>query len=384
MQAGAAGEKVTQYYMLNVNMIKFLDLTKQYKNIKSEIDLAISAVLNDSAFIGGKYVKQFEDDFAQYHGINHCVGVGNGTDALEITLEALELPPGSEVIVPANTFIAASEAVTRAGYKVVFCDCDPRNYTISTEDAKKRITPGTKAIMTVHLYGHPCDMDAVMSLAREHRLKVIEDCAQAHGAEYKGRRVGAFGDAGTFSFYPGKILGAYGDGGAIMTNNKELAVRCRMIANHGRLAKYNHEIEGRNSRLDGLQAAVLSVKLKYVDEWIAARIRAADYYSEHLKDIGDLVLPVCELYAKHVYHLFVVRSKKRDALQNYLKKNEIQTGVHYPSALPKLPAYEYLGQSNEPMFANRIDSELLSLPMGEHLDEKALRYVIEKIKDFFS
>ncbi|MBT4483756.1 MAG: aminotransferase class I/II-fold pyridoxal phosphate-dependent enzyme, partial [Candidatus Latescibacteria bacterium] len=193
-------------------MIKFLDLTQQYKSIKSEIDRAVSTVLNDSAFIGGQYVKHFEDDFTRYHGIKHCIGVGNGTDALEITLEALKLPPESEVIVPANTFIATSEAVTRAGHKIVFCDCNSGNYTISTEDAKKRITTHTKALIAVHLYGHPCNMDAVMSLAREHRLKVIEDCAQAHGAEYRGRRVGAHGDAGTFSFYPGKILGAYGDG----------------------------------------------------------------------------------------------------------------------------------------------------------------------------
>ena len=364
-------------------MIKFLDLTEQYKSIRSEIDRAVSTVLNDSAFIGGQYVKQFEDDFAQYNGIKHCVGVGNGTDALEIVLEALKLPPESEVIVPANTFIATSEAVTRAGHKIVFCDCDPRNYTISIEDVKKRITPRTKVLIAVHLYGHPCDMDAVMSLASEHRLKVIEDCAQAHGAEYRGRRVGAHGDAGTFSFYPGKILGAYGDGGAIVTNNEELAISCRRIANHGRLGKHDHEIEGRNSRLDGLQAAVLSVKLKYIDEWIAARISVADYYYKHLKNTGDLVLPVCESYAKHVYHLFVVRTKQRDALQNYLKKNDIQTGVHYPVVLPKLPAYEYLEQSNDPMFANRIDSELLSLPMGEHLDEKALEYVVEKIRDFF-
>ena len=231
-------------------MVKFLDLKSQYDSIKDEIDEAIKNVISETAFIGGKYVEQFEKEFAEFCQAKYCQGVANGTDALEIVIEALDLPKGSEIIVPANSFIASSESVTRSGHKVVFCDCDESNYTISIPSLKSKITPNTKAIIAVHLYGHPCDMDEILAIAKEHNLKVIEDCAQSHGAEYKGKRVGAIGDAGTFSFYPGKNLGAYGDGGAIVTNDKELATKCKMIANHGRIEKYNHEFEGRNSRLD--------------------------------------------------------------------------------------------------------------------------------------
>ena len=230
-------------------MIKFLDLQKQYTSIQQEIDDAIAAVIRDSAFVGGKYVEQFEDAFAAYQQAQYCVGVGNGTDALEMAIEVLDLPPHSKILVPANSFIASAEAVTRSGHQVVFCDCHPRNYTLSLEDVQQKIDPDTRAIIAVHLYGHPADMDALLDIANTYNLKVIEDCAQAHGAEYKGRKVGTFGEIGTFSFYPGKNLGAYGDGGAIITNNQELAERLRMLANHGRVSKYDHAFEGRNSRL---------------------------------------------------------------------------------------------------------------------------------------
>ena len=226
-------------------------------------------------------------------------------------------------------------------------------------------------------------MDEILAIAKEHNLKVIEDCTQSHGAEYKGKKVGAIGDAGTFSFYPGKNLGAYGDGGAIVTNNEELAKKCKMIANHGRVEKYNHEFEGRNSRLDGLQAAILSVKLKHLDKWTEARIKVADYYLENLKDADGIILPKREDWAKQVYHLFVIRTQKRDELQQYLKDNGIQSGIHYPIALPKLQAYDYTGQEGEDFFANKSDVELLSLPMGEHLNECDLEEVVEKIKRFF-
>lgn len=363
-------------------MIKFLDLSRQYQGIKTEVDAAIGAVIQDTAFIGGKFARMFEEAFAAYQRAECCVGVGNGTDAIEIAIEALGIPKGSEIIVPANSFIASSEAVTRAGCRVVFCDADVRNYTISIDDLKRRITTKTRAIIAVHLYGHPCDMDPIMELARKSGIVVIEDCAQAHAAEYKGRRVGSIGDAGTFSFYPGKNLGAYGDAGAIVTNDAELARRCRMIANHGRVEKYNHEFEGRNSRLDGMQAAILSAKLAHLDEWTARRIAVADYYLEHLKDVPFVTLPIREQWARQVYHLFVIRTDYRDALQAHLKREGIETGIHYPIALPKLSAYRYLKQYDEDLFANRSDTTLLSIPMGEHLEPDDVRTVVDSIKRF--
>ena len=349
-------------------MIKFLDLHKQYLSIKGEIDDAVAQVISRSAFIGGVFVDRFEEEFARFQNAEYCIGVGNGTDALEIAIEVLDLPKGSEIVVPANTFISSAEAITRNGCRVVFCDCDANNYTISLDDLKKRITPRTSAIMAVHLYGHPCDMDEVVAIAKEHDLKVVEDCAQAHGAEYKGRRVGAIGDVGTFSFYPGKNLGAYGDGGAIVTNRESIAKKSRMIANHGRIAKYNHEFEGRNSRLDALQASILSVKLKHLESWTQNRIALANIYRDEMKSIDGVILPKCEEWAKHVYHLFVVRLNKRNQLQEFLKDNNVQTGIHYPCSLPKLKAYQYCQQGQEAINANKFDSQILSLPIGDHLE----------------
>jgi len=367
----------------SISMIKFLDLKTQYNEIKNEIDYAIKEVIHDTAFIGGKYLFKFEKEFAEYQDAKHCVGVANGTDGLEIALEALNIEDKSEIIVPANSFISSAEAITRSGHKVVFCDCNEDNYTISISSLKSKINKNTKAIIAVHLYGHPCDMDQILEVAKINNLKVIEDCAQAHGAEYKGRRIGAIGDIGVFSFYPGKNLGAYGDAGAIVTNNDNFAKKSRMIANHGRIEKYNHEFEGRNSRLDGLQAAILSVKLKYLNKWINLRINIADYYLKNLRNINDIVLPKKEDWAKQVYHLFVIRTKKREKLIRYLNENNIQTGIHYPIALPKLKAYEYLNQFKENFFANRSDVELLSLPIGEHMEENEASFVIKKIKSFY-
>ena len=362
-------------------MVKFLDLKAQYLQIKDEIDHVIRDVIETSAFVGGQYLADFERNFASFQGASHCIGVGNGTDALEIALEALELPIGSEVIVPANSFIASAEAVTRCGHRVVFCDVDPRRYVVDPDDVARRITSKTRAIMAVHLYGQPCDMTALKKLASQNDLYIIEDCAQAHGAEFEGERVGALGTIGCFSFYPGKNLGAYGDGGAIVTHNEPLARRCRMIANHGRLAKYNHEFEGRNSRLDGLQAAILGVKLKHLEKWTNQRIALADEYLDGLKNIPDLILPERAVNVRQVYHLFVVRTERRDALRAFLAERDIQTGIHYPHALPKLPAYEYLDQQTEEGAAWVQDETLLSLPIGEHLATVAP--VIEAIREFF-
>lgn len=365
--------------------VKFLDLNAQYQTIRAEIDSAIAAVIADCAFIGGKYATIFEAEFAAYQGAGFCVGVGNGTDALEIALESLGLPPGSEVIVPANSFIATSEAVTRSGHRVVFCDCNPDDYTFSVTDAERRITPSTRAVIPVHLYGRPCNMDAVMAFAAQHNLRVIEDCAQAHGAEYGGNRVGTFGDAGTFSFYPGKNLGAYGDAGAIVTNNESLAVRCRMIANHGRIGKYDHEFEGRNSRLDGIQAAILSVKLRHLDLWTGRRVAVAGKYRRLLSGCHGIILPVAETPGMHhVYHLFVIRARQRDRLQAFLKGEGIECGVHYPVSLPRLAAYRHDNRLDEQMFANQSCDELLSLPIGEHLNDADVERVAEAVNRFFS
>ena len=364
-------------------MIKFLDLYRQYISIQPEIDKAIRSTIEQSTYIGGVAVRDFEAVFAEYQQAEYCVGVANGTDALEIAIEALALPAGSEIIVPANSFIASSEAVTRCGHRVVFADIDAVSFTLDLEDVARRISPNTKAIIAVHLYGHPCDMDGLRELAKSNNMKLIEDCAQAHGAEYKCRRIGALGDIGTFSFYPGKNLGAYGDAGAIVTNDPDLATRCRMIANHGRIDKYNHLMEGRNSRLDGLQAAILGVKLKHLDHWIDKRNVIAQRYLSGLHDVVGIALPKISPEVRHAFHLYVIKIAKRDELKKYLAERGIETGIHYPIALPKLKAYDYLHQSEEPMVANGMDGQLLSLPMGEHLRDAEVETVIGNVRSFF-
>lgn len=363
-------------------MVKFLDLHAQYLSIKDEIDAVIADTIARSAFIGGNAVREFEAAFARYQHASHCVGVGNGTDSLEIILQALDLPKGSEVIVPANSFIASSEAVSRMGHRVIFVDVDPCTYTLSVETIAPHVTARTAAIMVVHLYGYPAPMDEILAFARARGLKVIEDAAQAHGAELSGRRVGALGDAGSFSFYPGKNLGAYGDGGAIVTSDAALAERCRMIANHGRLAKYDHAMEGRNSRLDALQAGVLNVKLRHLDRWIDHRNEIARAYIAGLADLPGIVLPELPPQGRHALHLFVIRVADREALRRELAAVGIETGIHYPIALPKLEAYAHLGAPDAGMFANRIDETLLSLPIGEHLSLEDAGRVIDGVRDF--
>ena len=365
-------------------MIKFLDLSSQYQSIKSEIDETIKDVLSDSAFIGGKYVQTFENEFSKYIGVDHCIGVGNGTDALEIAIESLSLPQNSEIIVPANSFISSSEAVTRCGHKVVFADVCKDSYVLNLPDVIKRITNKTAAIIAVHLYGHPCDMEGIKDIAEKYSLFIIEDCAQAHGAKFKDTTVGSIGDVSAFSFYPGKNLGAYGDGGAVVTNNTELATKIKMIANHGRIDKYDHIFEGRNSRLDGLQAAILSVKLKHLDCWTDQRNKIAECYLKNLKNIQNIELPVKQDWAKHVYHLFVIRVPQRDQLKKYLLDHGVETGIHYPISLPKLKAYGYIKQGKEKIFSNFSDKSLLSLPIGEHVTPKDVKKISHLIEDFFT
>jgi len=364
--------------------IPFLDLSAQYLEIKSEIDDAIQNIINKSAFIGGQAVMNFEKEFASYIGTSHCIGVGNGTDALTIAMKTLEIGAGDEVITAANSFIATSEAITETGARVVFVDCNPRSFNINTELIEKNITKKTKAIIPVHLYGQPAEMNEIIEIAKKYNLFVIEDCAQAHGATYDNKKIGTFGDISCFSFYPGKNLGAYGDAGAILTNSDSLATKCKMIANHGRVQKYNHEFEGINSRLDGIQAAVLSVKLKYLDKWIEKRRKVAHYYSELLQGNENIILPSENPKVKSVYHLYVIRAKHRDNLQKFLKDNGISTEIHYPIGLPFLKAYEYLDYQPEDLpVTYEYQSQLLSLPIYPELKREMIEYVSEKINFYY-
>jgi dTDP-4-amino-4,6-dideoxygalactose transaminase len=364
--------------------IAFVDLKAQYESIKSEVDTAIREVIAKSAFIGGSYLASFENAFAKLCQVKHCVGVGNGTDALYIALRALDIGAGDEVITVANSFIATSEAITMTGARVVFVDMNPETYNIDVTKIEEKISPRTKAIIPVHLYGRPADMDPILAIAKKHNLRIVEDAAQAHGAVYKARPIGGLGDIAGFSFYPGKNLGAYGDGGAIVTDDDNLAERARMIANHGRMDKYNHKLEGVNSRLDGLQSAILEVKLKHLSEWTEMRRRNARLYNTYLKD-SNVATPTEPDDVKAVYHLYVIRVNggRRNVLQNHLKSHGIATGIHYPIALPNLLAYRYLNHSeNDFAQATRASREILSLPMFPELKEAEIAYVAEKIQDF--
>ncbi|QFY91047.1 DegT/DnrJ/EryC1/StrS family aminotransferase [Magnetovirga frankeli] len=338
--------------------------------------------MDDSAFIGGPSVRSFEMAFAEYLGAENCIGVGNGTDALEIALAALDLPTG-EIIVPANTFAATAEAVIRAGHRVVFADIREDNYQLDLDDVKGRIGPDTVGIIAVHLYGEPADMSGLSALCMRYNLSLIEDCAQAHGAEVDGRKVGTFGRVAAFSFYPGKVLGGIGDGGAIVTEDDDLAGRCRMLANHGRSAKWAHELVGRNSRLDAVQAAVLNVKLPFLDDWILARNSVAKGYRRLLSDVEGVSVPADFRTGIHAYHLFVIRTARRDELREFLKANGVETGIHYPVALCDQPAYQYLGQSGK-LKATVVARQALSLPIGEHLNSDDVEYVSGLIAAFFS
>jgi dTDP-4-amino-4,6-dideoxygalactose transaminase len=358
--------------------IPFVDLKKQYLSIKEEIDKAIQDVILNSAFIKGGYVKDFEGNFAGYIGVDYCIGVGSGTDALFIALKSLGIKEGDEVITVANSFIATSEAITMTGAKVVFVDCDEETYNIDNHKFEEAITNKTKAVLPVHLYGQPAAMDKIVQIAENHDLFVIEDAAQAHGAKYSNRNIGALSDCVCFSFFPGKNLGAYGDAGAILTNNEKLSNRMRMFANHGRIEKYQHEIEGTNSRLDGLQAAILDVKLKYLDKWIERRRDIAKMYDEGL-ECGAIV-PKVLADVRHVYHLYVIRVKNRDEVISFLSDKGVSTGIHYPTPLPFLKAYEYLGYRPEDFpVAYSLKEELLSLPIHGDMTDEQVEYVITNV-----
>ncbi|HEX8747483.1 MAG TPA: DegT/DnrJ/EryC1/StrS family aminotransferase [Pyrinomonadaceae bacterium] len=360
-------------------MIPFVDLQAQYRAIKEEVDAAVMRVLGNASFVLGREVAAFEESFAEYTGARHCVGVSNGTAAIQLALTACGIGAGDEVIVPANTFFATAEAVSTAGATPVFVDADPVSYTIDPRQVEAAITPATRAIIPVHLYGQAADLDAVLEIARRRNLLVIEDAAQAHGALYRGRRVGTFGHAAAFSFYPGKNLGAYGEGGAVVTNDEAVARKVRLLRDHGSERKYHHEIIGYNFRLEGIQGAVLSVKLRHLERWNELRREHASRYNALLEGAG-LVLPEELAYARHVYHLYVVQSEERDALQADLNGAGVQTGIHYPVPIHLQPAYAFLGHARGSFpETERQAARVLSLPMFPELTDEQMNAVAENI-----
>lgn len=356
----------------------------QYQSLKGEIDAAIQSVINKTAFVGGPHVQEFEIAFAEKYGVRYCISCANGTDAIYITLKALGIGPGDEVITVANSWISTSETISQAGARPVFVDIDPDYYHIDPHKIEEKISSKTKAVIPVHLFGQPASIDEIRAICEKHGLLLIEDCAQAHFATYHDKKVGTFGIAGTFSFYPGKNLGAYGDAGAVITNDDQLAARAKMFANHGSLRKHHHEMEGINSRLDGIQAAILNVKLRYVDEWNRARHQNALKYNERLSTIPQIHTPKIRENSSHIFHLYVIRTEKRDELAIYLKSKQIDTGIHYPTALPFLQAYKHLGHKPADFpVAHRCQGEILSLPMFPELDDVQIAYVVDAIKGFY-
>jgi dTDP-4-amino-4,6-dideoxygalactose transaminase len=358
--------------------VPFVDLHRQYLRIKDEIDAAIAGVIQDSAYIGGDRVTQFEREFAEWLGVEHVVACANGTDSIEMLLDAFGVGPGDEVIVPALSWISTAEAVGTQGATPVFVDIDA-TYCIDATKIEEKITPRTKGIIPVHLYGCPANMPTIMAIAERHSLFVLEDCAQAHGAMINGQKVGTFGHAASFSFYPGKNLGAYGDAGGVATNDAETARKVRMIANHGQPQKHTHLIEGRNSRMDGIQAAVLLVKLRYLDQWTAERIEAAARYNELLAQSG-LTLPSTPEGCQHVFHLYVVQSDNRDALAIRLGQAGITTAIHYPQPMPVMECYRSLQIPIEDYsIAAAACQRILSLPMFAELTAEEQHFVAKSI-----
>ena len=363
--------------------VNFVDLKAQYLSIKNEIDEAIQNVINKTAFASGPFVKSFEENFASAHNAKYCVGVNSGTSALHLAMWALGIGKDGEVIVPANTFFATPEAVSLCGAKPVFVDCELNYFNIDPQNTEKAITNKTKAIIAVHLYGQPAQMDKIKTIAKKNNLLLIEDCAQAHLAEYGGVPIGTFGICGCFSFYPGKNLGAYGEGGAILTNDEELYIKMMALRDHGSAQKYYHDYIGHNYRMEGIQGAILNVKLKHLPEWTKKRRNNADIYRKYLAEIKDVTVPIEMSEVKHVYHLFVVRISKRNELQKYLQDNEIYTGIHYPIPCHLQKPYDPLNQQKgEFPVSEKISEEILSLPMYAELTEEEIQFVCSKIREF--
>lgn len=355
------------------------DLKAQHDSIKEELDSAMKNVIDKSQFIGGEELKKFEEGFARYCDRRFCVGASNGSTALYVVLKCLGIKEGDEVIMPVNTFIATAFAATLCGAKPVFVDVNENDFLINTELIEEVVTAKTKAIIPVHLYGNVCDMDKIMEIARKHNLHVVEDCAQAHGSLYKWKKTPVSG-IGSFSFFPSKSLGAMGDAGAIVCDDEELAKKMKMFVNHGRKDKYFHEMEGFNHRLDGLQAAILNVKLKYLNKWIDKKREIAKVYDEK---ISSVKIPRESENVEHSYYVYVIRSGKRDELKKYLEENGIETGVHYPTPLHLQPALFYLGykEGDFPVAENQA-KEILSIPMYAELTKENQDKIIGKIRDF--
>lgn len=364
--------------------IPFVDLRAQYASIHSEMQVAMSAVVSDCDFILGREVQRFEENFAGYLGIRHAIGVGNGLDSLRLALEAFDVGDRDEVIVPAHTYIATALAVSAVGASPVLVEVQDTSFNIDPGLIEAAITPRTRAIIVVHLYGQPCDLDPVLEIARRRSLRVIEDACQAHGALYRSRRAGSFGDAGCFSFYPAKNLGCYGDGGAVVTADPDCAERLKRLRNYGQTRKYYHSEKGLNSRLDTIQAAVLNVKLKYLDQWNKQRISNAELYTKLLKPVHQIRTPEVSPDRNHVYHLYVIRSKERDELQSFLSGRGIRTQIHYPVPIHLQEAYQDLGipEKSFPV-TERISREVLSLPMYSELQDWQIESVAAAIAEFY-
>jgi dTDP-4-amino-4,6-dideoxygalactose transaminase len=364
--------------------IPFIDLKANYLSIKDEILTEINQVLDTTAYILGSKVQNFEREFAKAHQVEHCIAVSSGTDANHLTLWALGIKEGDEVIIPANTFIATAWGATLCGATPVFVDCEKESYNINPELVEKAITPKTKAIVAVHLYGQPANLDPLREIAKKHNIFLLEDAAQAHLAEYKGKKIGGLTDCASFSFYPGKNLGAYGEGGAVTTNNSDLAKKFKMIRDHGSSQKYFHEVCGHNYRMEGIQGAVLGVKLKYLDLWTQKRRIAAEKYKKLLSDIEEITLPKEMSYAKHVYHLFVIQSPHRDELQKILTEQGIGTGLHYPLPLHLQQCFKHLGyKKGDFIQTENLAQNCLSLPIFPEITDDQIVFVSNVVREFY-
>jgi len=365
--------------------VPFLDLKANYLSVKEEIHKALEPVFENTAYILGPSVVNFEKEFAKAHHAEYCLAVSSGTDGNHLALWAFDLGPGDEVIMPANTFIATAWGATLCGATPVFVDCEADSYNLDASKIEAAITPKTKAIVAVHLYGQPADMDAIKAVADKHNLILVEDAAQAHLAEYKGKPIGTFGEISSFSFYPGKNLGAYGEGGAVITNNSNRYNYMKKLREHGQSQKYHHETLGHNYRMEGFQGAILGVKLPHLPKWTEARRNAAVLYNNKLSDVKEIILPKEMPYAKHVYHIFVIQYEKRDELQAYLLEKGISTGLHYPLPLHMQNCFKNLGYKVG-QFPNteKLASNCLSLPIYPEITEEQISYVCNTIKDFMN
>lgn len=367
--------------------IPFVDLKAQMATIRPAIDKAISTVLEHGKFILGPEVEQFEKEFAKYIGVKHCIGVNDGTMALVLSLRAAGIKPGDSVLVPGNTYIATALAASACGAKLVMCDPDPDTFNLSAASVERELSRDKtiKAVMPVHLYGQPVDIEEICTVASKHGAVVVEDACQAHGAKYKGKRVGGFGIAGAFSFYPGKNLGAYGDGGAVTTNDDKVAACVRAMRDYGQSKKYHHETKGGNHRLDTLQAGILLAKLPHLDSWNARRVEHAKQYDNELKGVAQVKTPVHAPNRDHIYHLYVIECEKRDELAKFLGENGVSTGIHYPIPIHCQNAYPELHQyKGKLVVCERQAGRILSLPMFAELSVADVSYVCDKIKEFYS